>query len=493
MSDSYDIEGRGMAGLTLTRAAGLLDKRELTSVRLTGQALERAKLNESNAYIHINENALKAAAESDARRAAGKALSLIDGAPVALSDNICVEGMPMTCASKTLETFVPPYTATVAERLFAAGAVLTGKLNIDEFAASDTGLTSVYGPIRNPHDNTRSAGGSSGGAAAAVAEGSALFALGIDTGGGIRQPAALCGVVGFKPTYGLVSRYGMTAYASSMDQPGIACATAEDCALVLSLIAGRDSRDACSLPAPAPVYTAGMAGVAGEAGANDLKGVRIGVPIEYLKPMADEELARGARDAINRLREAGAVVEECSLPYSVYARGAYNIISAVEFNSNMNRYDGVKFGFRAKNYDGYEDMLVKTRSQAFGREVKQRIMFGVYSVTGGRFETVYLKAAKIRTLIIEDFRNAFGKHDLLLTPAVVGRAPLIGPDNADTTGGFDANYCFAASGLAGLPAISLPWAKDKEGMPVGIQLIGPALSESLILRVARGLELAREQ
>ena len=471
-----------LAALSMTQVVALLEKKETSSTELTEIMLERAKANQHNAYITINDRAMQDAAKADDRRRTGKALSAADGVPMALMDNFSVKGMKMTCGSRMLESFTPPFSGTVPLRLESAGAVLLGKLNMDEFAAGNAADTSLYGAVKNPRDPERASGGASGGPAAAVAGDAAYYAIGSDAGGAARLPASFCGVVGLKPTYGRISRFGLAALASSMDQAGLLHKTASDCALVLSLLAGPDPNDATSLPDPAADYMAGLAGAEG------LKGLRVGLPEEYMGQEIREDIRASIDSLAAALREAGALVESCRLPHAAYALSAYYVISSAEFNSNMNRYDGVKFGYRAKDYENYDDMLLKTRREGFGDEVKRRILFGLYALTGDRFEDYYLKGTKARTLIIEDYRQAFGQYDLLLTPSAPVTAWPLGKAFADPAEGYRMDFCTAAVGLAGLPALSLPWGEDGEGLPIGAQLTGPALSEGLLLRAAHGIE-----
>jgi aspartyl-tRNA(Asn)/glutamyl-tRNA(Gln) amidotransferase subunit A len=476
-----------LASLALTEAAALLAAGETSSAELTGLLLERIEASDNNAYITVNPQALAAAEAADARRRGGGRLSPIDGVPMGLKDNFCVRGLGTTCGSRMLESFVPPYTAAAAERLEAAGAVLLGKTNMDEFATGSATDTSYFGPTKNPRDPRRVPGGSSGGSAAAVAEDTAYFALGSDTGGSVRQPAAFCGVVGLKPTYGRVSRFGLVAFASSLDQVGPLNKTVADCALTLSLIAGQDPRDSSTLPDPPPDYGAGLKGAEG------LKGLRVGAPKEYMGDGIQEEIRQSIRKLIGALEGAGAIVEECSLPQLDYALSAYYVISSAEFSSNMGRYDGVKYGYRAASYEGYEDMLRRSRSQAFGDEVKRRILLGTYALSAGYFDAYYLRAQKARTLIMEDFRRAFGKYDVLLTPTAPVTAWPLGAAFEDPSKVYAMDICTVSVNVAGLPAISLPWGADKAGLPIGVQLIGPTLSEAQLLRAAHGVEELRGQ
>ena len=471
-----------LAALSFAEAASLLGKKEISSSEITETMLERISESKNNAYITVNDQAMQAASAADKRRSEGRPLSEWDGVPVALMDNFCVKDMKMTCASRMLENFIPPYDGDAAEKLEKAGTILLGKLNMDEFAAGNASDQSLFGAVKNPLDPARVAGGAAGGPAAAVAEGTAYITLGSDTGGSVRRPAAFCGIVGLKPTYGRVSRFGVAHFASSLDQVGPLGKTVEDCALALALIAGHDERDACSLPDTPSDYRAGLRGVDG------LKGIRVGLPREYMGQEIHSEIREKVEQLAEKLREAGASVEECSLPHTQYALSAYYVISSGEFNSNMARYDGVKFGYRAKRYDGYEDMLCKTRAEGFGDEVKRRILFGLYTLRAGCFDDYFLKAQKVRGLIIDDFRQAFTQYDLLLTPSTPTVAWKLGTVFENPAEAYAMDFCTVAASLAGLPAISVPWGLDKDAMPIGAQLIGPALSEALLLQAAHGAQ-----
>ena len=480
-----------LASSSLAEIAGLLEKKETSSREITGIMLEGIRTSQNNAYVLVNEGddgsggAMKAADEADRRRGGGEALGPLDGVPMALKDDFCVKGMRMTCASRMLADFVPPYTGTVAAKLEDAGAILLGKLNMDEFSAGNSTTASLFGATKNPLDPKRTAGGSSGGSAAAVAEGTAYFAMGTDAGGSVRQPAAFCGLVGLKPTFGRVSRYGFAHYASSFDQAGPITRTVEDCAMVLGQIAGHDPNDPCSLPDAKPDYRRGLIGAEG------LKNLRIGIPREYMRNFIREDIRQSVRELEEELQKAGALTEDCSLINARYALSAHFVISAAEFNSNMARYDGVKFGYRAKGYKDYEDMLLRTREEGFGDEVKRRILFGIYALSGGNYKDYYLRAQKTRTLVVDDYRQAFCKYDLLLSPTSPVTAWPLKTSFADPVQAYGMDLCTAPANLAGLPAVSIPWGTDKDGMPIGVQLTGPALSEDLVLRAAHGVEELR--
>jgi aspartyl-tRNA(Asn)/glutamyl-tRNA(Gln) amidotransferase subunit A len=402
------------------------------------------------------------------------------GVPWACKDNICTRGLRTTCASRILEGYVPPYSATVVEGLEAAGAVLLGKTNMDEFAMGSSGENSAFFPTRNPRDTTRVPGGSSSGSAAAVAAGLVPFALGSDTGGSVRQPASFCGVVGMKPTYGRVSRYGLVAFASSLDQIGPLAATVEDCALVMEVIAGHDPRDATSAQVPVPRYR--------EALGRDVKGMKVGVPREYL----GEGIERGVREAIDAalgtFEDLGCVVEECSLPHTEYALAVYYLVAPAEASSNLARYDGVRYGLRVEAGD-ITGMYSHTRREGFGPEVRRRIMLGTYALSAGYYDAYYLKAQKVRTLVKRDFEQAFSRYDLLLAPTSPTVAFRLGERTADPLSMYMADVCTIPVNLAGIPAISIPCG-ESEGLPVGLQIMGPPFAEATILQAAYAFERA---
>lgn len=456
---------------------------ETTSRALTEAYL--AKIDpEINAYITVNADAALAAADAvDAKIAAGKEIGMLEGIPMAIKDNICTEGLRTTCASHMLDNFVPQYDAAVVEKLTEAGAIVLGKTNMDEFAMGSTTETSYFGPTKNPVNSECVPGGSSGGSAAAVADGEAVYALGSDTGGSIRQPAAFCGLVGLKPTYGAVSRYGLIAFASSLDQIGPLTNDVRDAGLVMNVIAGYDHRDSTSADVAHGDYTRLIG--------KDINGVKIGVPTEYLgdgvAPAIREQIAK----VRNLLEEKGAVVEECTLPTTNYAIPAYYLIAPAEASSNLARYDGVRYGLRVQS-DDMISMFKKTRQAGFGDEVKRRIMLGTYALSAGYYDAYYLKALKVRHLIQDDFKRAFETYDCLLTPASVVTAPKIGMEyDAVTT--YKQDICTVTSNLAGLPAISVPFGKDEDQMPIGIQFIGKAFDEAFLLQIADVVEQAAKE
>lgn len=432
----------------------------------------------------LADEALAAADEVDRRVAAGEDPGPLAGVPVALKDNLCTRGVPTTCSSRILEGWLPPYDATVVERLAAAGAVVVGKTNLDEFAMGSSTENSAFGVTRNPLDLTRVPGGSSGGSAAAVAAGFAPLALGSDTGGSIRQPAALCGVVGVKPTYGAVSRYGLVAFASSLDQIGPFARTVSDAALLLEAIGGHDPRDSTSIPEPAASLT--------EVLDRGVEGLRIGV-IEELSGDGLEGIADDVRsrlgEAASALDAAGATVETTSVPSTVYGLSAYYVIAPAEASSNLARYDGVRYGLRV-DAPNAGDMNTATRTAGFGDEVKRRIMLGTYALSAGYYDAYYGKSQKVRTLIVQDFARAYEEFDLLLCPTAPTTAFPIGEKTADPMTMYLNDVCTIPSNLAGHPAMSVPFGAGDDGMPVGVQILAPAMGEPTMFQAAAVLEAA---
>lgn len=407
--------------------------------------------------------------------------SLLAGVPMALKDNICTKGVKTSCASKILGDFIPPYNASIVEKLIAAGAISMGKLNMDEFAMGSTSETSFYGPVRNPWDLSRVSGGSSGGAAAAVAAGEVWYAIGSDTGGSIRQPAAYCGVTGMKPTYGTVSRYGLIAYASSLDQMGPVARSAADCAAVLDIIQGKNPYDATSLSGCYGNLLSSLSG--------DVKGLRIGLPTDCFGEGLDPEVRQAVLDAAQVLKSRGAIVEEFSLPIMEYVVPAYYIIACAEASSNLSRFDGVKYGWRAENYADLTDLYTKTRSEGFGSEVKRRILLGTFVLSTGYYDAYYKKALKVKSIIKTAYDDAFQKYDMLLTPVTPATAPQLGESLSDPLKMYLSDIYTVPLNLAGLPGISIPCGFDSNGMPIGAQLIGPALGDSVILNAAHSYQL----
>jgi aspartyl-tRNA(Asn)/glutamyl-tRNA(Gln) amidotransferase subunit A len=435
---------------------------------------------EVRAFLTVTrEAALRRAAEADARFKAGAPLGPLDGVPVALKDVLCTRGIRTTSGSKILERFVPPYDATVVARLFAAGAVLLGKLNMDEFAMGSSTEHSAFFTTHNPWDLARVPGGSSGGAAAAVAAGMAALTLGTDTGGSIRQPAAFSGVLGMKPTYGRVSRYGVIAFASSLDQVGPFARDAEDAALMLGVIAGADPMDATAIDVPVPDYRAALG--------QGIEGLRLGVPAEYFMDGMDPEVEQAVRTAIATLEKLGARTEPVSLPHTEYGLAAYYVIAPAEASSNLARYDGVKYGLRAPGARDLIDMYSKTRAAGFGAEVKRRVMLGTYVLSAGYYDAYYGQAQKVRTLVRRDFEQAFARVDLIVAPTTPGVAFKMG-EREDPLQMYLNDIFTIPVNLAGLPGVSIPGGFTQAGLPIGLQLIAPAFDEATLLRVAHAYQ-----
>jgi aspartyl-tRNA(Asn)/glutamyl-tRNA(Gln) amidotransferase subunit A len=445
-----------------------------------------ARIGEREAELHafnlVTTDAARAAADAvDATVAAGDDPGPLAGVPVALKDNFCTRGVETTCSSKILAGWRPPYDATVVQRLRAAGAVIVGKTNLDEFAMGSSTENSAFGPTRNPHDTSRVPGGSSGGSAAAVAAGFAALALGSDTGGSIRQPAALCGVVGVKPTYGAVSRYGLVAFASSLDQIGPFTDTVADAALALEVMGGHDPMDSTSIPQPPPSLTAELG--------RGVEGLRIGIVQELSGAGIDPDVLDRLRAAATTLEAAGATVGEASVPAAVHGLSAYYLIAPAEASSNLARYDGIRYGLRV---DGPTtgDVYDRTRTAGFGDEVKRRIMLGTYALSAGYYDAYYGKALKVRTLILRDFAEAYEQFDLLLSPASPCEAFALGAKTADPLTMYLNDVCTIPSNLSGQPAMSVPFGVGDEGLPVGIQILAPTLGEPTMFRAAAVLEEA---
>lgn len=456
----------------------LFSEGELTAVEITESVLERIEAVDPqlNAFLTVSgELALEQAKAVDERRAKGEPLGPLAGVPVAIKDNVCVDGVRTTCASRMLENYTAQYDATVVSRLKEAGAILVGKTNMDEFAMGSSGESSAFGPARNPWNPERIPGGSSSGSAAAVAGREVPLALGSDTGGSIRQPAALTGIVGLKPTYGYVSRYGVVAFASSLDQVGPMGRSVEDAAALFSVIAGPDHMDATSAgkEPPKPAFD----------GQPSLKGLRFGVPKEYLGEGIDPGVKARFDEAVQQVIALGAEVEECSLPHTEYALSAYYIIAPAECSANLARFDGVRYGYRAPEPAGVTDMYNKTRSQGFGPEVKRRIMVGTYVLSSSAYDAYYKKAQQVRTLVIEDFHKVFASFDALLTPTAPTVAWAFGERADDPMAMYAADICTIPANLAGLPALSVPCG-FVDGLPVGLQLIGKPFADGDLLQYA---------
>ena len=468
---------------TIGQAHALLRRGEISAVELTQAVLDRIEAIEPQVRAYLTlapELALAQAVEADRRRAAGEDHPLL-GIPVAIKDVISVAGLPTTCGSRILENYVPPFSATVVEKLRTAGAVILGKTNTDEFAMGSSTENSAFFPTHNPWDLSRTPGGSSGGSAAAVAAGMALGALGSDTGGSVRQPAAFCGVVGLKPSYGRVSRWGLVAFASSLDQIGPLARTVDDAALLLQTIAGYDPRDSTSVDAPLPDYTAEAAG--------DLRGLRVGVPREYFIAGMQPEVEAAVRAAIQTLADLGADVVEVSLPHTEYALPVYYLIAPAEASANLGRYDGLRYGLSLPGKDLWATYR-RTRGQGFGPEVKRRIMLGTYALSAGYYDAYYLKASQVRTLIRRDFDRALAECDVLATPTTPTTAFRLGEKVDDPLQMYLQDVFTLALSLAGLPGLSLPCGFDEQGLPIGLQIMGRAFDEKTVLRVARAYEQA---
>jgi len=463
-----------------------LVNKERSAVEITQEALDRITQLEPKlkSFLCVTaDNALAQAHKVDAQIAAGEEIGLLAGIPIAVKDNMCTNGIPTTCASRILENFVPPYDATVVSKLHAAGAVIVGKANMDEFAMGSSTETSAYQVTANPWDLERVPGGSSGGSAAAVAAGECVVSLGSDTGGSIRQPASFCGLVGLKPTYGLVSRYGLVAYASSLDQIGPFGRTVEDAAILLGAIAGYDKKDSTSLNVPIPDYAQALRPSLRPKGL-----IRIGVIKETFGVGLDSSVKDAVTKAIEQFQELGAEIQVVSCPRFRYGLPTYYIIAPSEASANLARYDGVKYGFRSEDPENLLDMYAKTRSQGFGAEVKRRIAIGTYVLSAGYYDAYYLKAQKVRTLIKEDFEKAFSQVDVLVCPTAPTTAFKAGEKFDDPLSMYLSDLMTIPVNLAGLPALSLPCGFDDKGLPVGIQLIGNLLQESRLFQVAHAYE-----
>lgn len=470
--------------LTLAESAARLAEGRLSSVELTRAVIAQTKAVEPrlHAFNSYNEaDALAQAAESDARRAAGQARGPLDGIPIGLKDVIAVKDQPLTASSRMLANFVSPYDATATVRLKAAGAVLFGRLNCDEFAMGSSNENSAFNPVANPWDLTRVPGGSSGGSAAALAAGEALATLGSDTGGSIRQPAALCGVVGLKPTYGLVSRYGLIAYASSLDQIGPFARTVEDAALVLQAIAGHDERDSTSFRAEIPDYRAELERQRGP--------WKLGIPKEYFGSGLDPEIGAAVDKAVAYYTSLGCQVKEVSLPHTRYCLDTYYVIATAEASSNLARYDGIRYGHRAKDAKDAVDLYFQSRAEGFGAEVKRRIILGTYVLSSGYYDAYYLRAQKVRTLIRRDFLEAYREVDALITPTSPIPAFKRGEKSDPLTMYLCDIYTIGVN-LAGLPAVSVPCGFTGGGLPIGFQLIGQPFQEASLLGIAHAYDRA---
>ena len=467
----------------VTELRGALERGELSAVTLTERTLATiARTDDAiGAWLRTADDlALTAAAEIDARRARGETLGPLAGIPVGIKDMICTQGVPTTAASKMLASFVPPYDATVITRLRAADAVPIGKLNQDEFAMGSSNENSAFGAVRNPWDHTRVPGGSSGGSAAAIAAGQVPLSLGTDTGGSIRQPASFCGVVGFKPTYGRVSRYGVVAFASSLDQVGPMAANVEDATALLQVLCGHDPLDSTSIPDPTPSLSPELD--------RAITGLRVGVPDEYFGQGLDPEVESTVRAGLAGLESQGAVLVPITLPHTSYAVATYYVIATAEASSNLSRYDGVRYTHRTDRVEDLQSLYERSRAEGFGPEVKRRIILGTYALSSGYYDAYYLKAQRVRTLIIEDFKRAFQACDVIAAPVAPTTAFVLGERTSDPLQMYLQDILTIPASLAGLPCGSVPCGFDSKSLPVGMQIIAPALGEAALVRASAAVE-----
>ena len=471
--------------LTVHELQDKLKNKELTVTEITKAYVDRINEKEKdvNAFITpLIEEAIAKSEEIEEKINNGELNSELAGIPIGIKDNICTKGIKTTCASKMLENFISPYDATVMNKINSEGMINLGKLNMDEFAMGSSTEHSALAKTRNPWNLNTVPGGSSGGSAAAVAANMVPWALGSDTGGSIRQPASLCGVVGLKPTYGLVSRYGLVAFASSLDQIGPITKDVKDCAMLLNLLVGHDEKDTTSLDMPKQDYVESLK--------NDVKGLKIGIPKEFYAEGLNEEVRESLNKAIEKYKELGAEVEEFSLDIAKYSLAAYYIIACAEASSNLGRFDGIRYGYRTPNYDSLEDIFVKSRSEGFGAEVKRRIILGTYVLSSGYYDAYYKKAQQVRTLVKKEFDKAFEKYDVIITPTSPIVAFEAGTKSNNPLEMYLADICTVSINVAGLPGISIPCGVNSEGMPVGMQLIGNRFEEAKILNAAYTYEQA---
>ena len=460
---------------------------EITSPQATEAVIKQIKAVEEQVHSYVTldeEGAMKRAKEVQAQIEAGTLTGPLAGVPAAIKDNMCTKGMRTTCSSKILENFVPTYTAEAVLNLEKAGAVILGKTNMDEFAMGSTTETSAYGVTRNPWNTEHVPGGSSGGSCAAVAANECFYALGSDTGGSIRQPSSFCGVTGIKPTYGTVSRYGLIAYGSSLDQIGPVAKDVSDCAAILEAISSHDLKDSTSMARTDCDFTSALK--------DDVKGMKIGIPSSYFGEGLDEEVKAAILKAADILKEKGAVVETFDLGLVDYAIPAYYVIASAEASSNLSRFDGVKYGYRAAEYEGLHDMYKKTRTEGFGEEVKRRIMLGSFVLSSGYYDAYYLKALRTKALIKKEFDKAFAKYDLILAPASPDTAPLLGSSLSDPLKMYLGDIYTISVNLAGLPGMTVPCGLDSKGLPIGMQLIGDCFKEKDIIRAGYAFECTRK-
>ena len=477
------MNAKEITSLSLRQLSDCLRSGELTAVQAAEAYLASIRENDPSirAYLSVlEEKAMGQAAETDRRRARGETLSPLAGVPAGIKDNICTKGAATTCASRMLEQFIPPYNAHVIEKLEEAGAVTLGKLNMDEFAMGSSTENSFFQITHNPRDPSRVPGGSSGGSAAAVAAGEAAFALGSDTGGSIRQPAAFCGVVGMKPTYGTVSRYGLVAFASSLDQIGPLTRDVADSAMVMDCIAGHDSRDSTSIRMDKLPYASQLG--------QDIRGIKIALPEEFFGEGLSEDVRKGIQLAARRFQDLGAEIVRVSMPALTHALPAYYIISSAEASSNLARFDGIRYGYRSPDYEDITSLYKNSRSEGFGEEVKRRIMLGTFALSSGYYDAYYKKALQVRTLITRDYSRIFAACDCILSPVAPTTAYKIGEKTANPLEMYLGDIYTVPVNIAGLPGLSMPCGAAADGLPVGMQLIGPAFSEPLLYRVGYAYE-----
>ena len=480
------MEKSELLALTAVELGKAIRNGETTAVEAMEAVLEQVDRTENkyNCYVTLDkEGALARAAQVQKKIESGELTGPLAGVPVAIKDNMCTEGMLTTCSSKILNNFIPTFSSEAVRNLEKAGAVVIGKTNMDEFAMGSTTETSAYGVTRNPHNPEHVPGGSSGGSAAAVAAEECFFALGSDTGGSIRQPASYCGVVGMKPTYGTVSRYGLIAYGSSLDQIGPLTKSVEDCAVVLEAIASHDEKDSTSLKREDTDFSTALK--------KDVQGMRIGIPRDYFGEGLDAEVKDAVLAAAELLRENGAIVEEFDLSLVEYAIPTYYTIAAAEASSNLERFDGIKYGYRTEEYNGLHNMYKKSRSEGFGPEVKRRIMLGSFVLSSGYYDAYYLKALRVKALIKKAFDEAFAKYDVILGPVAPTTAPKLGESLSDPIKMYLGDIYTISINLAGLPGLSMPCGTDSKGLPIGVQLIGDCFKEKNLIRAAYTYEKAR--
>ncbi len=468
-----------ITNLTVHELKEKLDKKEITISEINKAYVERIKEKEPevNAFVTVlADDALKKAQEVEEKVNNGEIKTPLAGIPIGIKDNICTKGVKTTCSSKMLENFTSPYDATVMEKINSENLITLGKLNMDEFAMGASTEYSAFKKTCNPWDLNKVPGGSSGGSAAAVAAGLVPWALGSDTGGSVRQPASFCGVVGLKPTYGLISRYGLVAFASSLDQIGPITKDVKDSAMLLNIIAGHDEKDTTSLNVEKKDYTKALK--------NDVKGLRIGIPKEYFGEGINKEVKEALEKAVEEYKAMGAIVEECSIPIAEYALATYYIIACAEASSNLGRFDGIRYGYRTSNFKNLRDIFINSRTEGFGKEVKRRIILGTYVLSSGYYDAYYKKAQQVRTLVKKEFDKAFEKYDILITPTAPTVAFDIGQRSNNPLEMYLADICTVSINIAGLPGISIPCGVNSNGMPIGMQIVGKHFAEETILNAA---------